>query len=264
MERYVLHGGQEGYDRLLVLSQERWPDTSALFTRAGIGRGMNCVDLGCGGGEVTFELAKLAGPKGTAVGIDMDSVKLELGRKAARERGITNVEFKQLNVNDWEVPDSYDVVYSRFLMQHLSQPLDLLRRMWRSVRPGGVIVIEDADHDGWYCHPPNPGFDFFVKTFQQALDGAGGDHAFGRKLYECFCQADIPAPEVRLVQSARTAGEAKSIAWLTLKATEDTILSQGIASPDQVTHALDELWRFTEDPVSLIGAPRVFQLWARR
>ncbi len=225
---------------------------------------MSCVDLGCGGGEVTLEVASLIGPEGRVIGIDMDPVKLELGRKAAGARGIANIEFKQLNVAEWEEADSYDLVYSRFLLHHLSEPLDLVKRMWGAVRRGGVIVIEDADHDGWYCHPPNEGFDFFVSTFNQALDRAGGDHAFGRKLYGCFCNADIPEPEIRLVQPARSAGEGKNMAWLTLRATKNAIVAQGIASPDQVDRALDDLWQFTQDPRSLIGAPRVFQIWSRR
>lgn len=47
--RYVIRGGRAGYDRLLLLARESWPDTAALFSRAGIGAGMTCVDLGCGG-----------------------------------------------------------------------------------------------------------------------------------------------------------------------------------------------------------------------
>ena len=50
------------------------------------------------------------------------------------ERGVSNVKFVAGNVNSWDQPDAYDVVYSRFLLQHLSEPVDLLRRMWAAVR----------------------------------------------------------------------------------------------------------------------------------
>jgi 2-polyprenyl-3-methyl-5-hydroxy-6-metoxy-1,4-benzoquinol methylase len=165
MERYVIRGGQAGYDRLQLLARDRWPDTQALLTRAGVAAGMRCVDLGCGGGEVTFELARLVAPDGVVVGVDMDEVKLALARKAAAARGITNVEFRALNVHAWDEPATYDVVFSRFLLQHLRQPVALLRRMWAAVRPSGVIVVEDADFDGWGCHPANDGFAFFVRTY---------------------------------------------------------------------------------------------------
>jgi ubiquinone/menaquinone biosynthesis C-methylase UbiE len=118
----------------MLMARASRPDTAALFSRAGIRAGMKCVDLGCGGGEVTFEPARLVAPGGSVTGVDMDEVKLGLGRTAAVERGIGNVEFTARNVNEWHEPDGYDVVYSRYLLQHLSEPVDLLRRMWAAVR----------------------------------------------------------------------------------------------------------------------------------
>ncbi len=86
MERYVIRGGRRGYERLQLLARERWPDTAALFARVGLGSGMDAIDLGCGGGEVTFEIARLVAP-GQVTGIDMDEVKLGLARDAATARG---------------------------------------------------------------------------------------------------------------------------------------------------------------------------------
>jgi 2-polyprenyl-3-methyl-5-hydroxy-6-metoxy-1,4-benzoquinol methylase len=72
MEGYVIRGGSEGYNRLLLLARASWPDTAALFSRAGIRSGMKCIDLGCGGGEVTIEMARLVEPGGSVMGVDMD------------------------------------------------------------------------------------------------------------------------------------------------------------------------------------------------
>ena len=188
----MIRGGQAGYERLLLLARDRWPDTAALFARAGLSPGMACVDLGCGGGEVTFEMARLVAPGGSAVGVDMDEIKLDLGRQAATARGLGHVEFRALNVNDWDEPGGYDAVFCRFLLQHLSRPADLLRRMWAAVRPGGVIIVEDADFDGLCCHPPLEAFDFFRRIYGEVLERRGGDHEAGRKLYEWFLAAGIP------------------------------------------------------------------------
>lgn len=264
MERYVISGGRPGYDRLQLLARDRWPDTRALLARAGVGAGMRCIDLGCGGGEVTFELAKLIAPDGTVVGVDMDEIELALAREAAAERGITNVEFRTLNVNDWDEPATYDVVFSRFLLQHLSQPVALLRRMWAAVRPGGVIVVEDADHEGWCCHPANDGFAFFARTLCQVIARNGGDPAAGRKLYNYFLNAGIPDAHVSLVTPLHIADEGKVLALSTLEATSAAILAAGLASEDEITAARESLAAFTADPRSLIAGPRIFQLWWRR
>lgn len=176
----MIRGGKEGYERLLLLARERWPDTAALFKRAGLAPGMRCIDLGYGGGEVALEIARLVDPGGSVIGVDMDEIKLSLARREAVGRGQGSVEFRLLDVGDWDEPGGYDVVYCRFLLQHLSQPVGLLRRMWAGVRPGGVLIIEDADFDGRCSHPPNDGFDFFVRTYGQLLQRRGGDHAMGR------------------------------------------------------------------------------------
>ena len=199
MTGYVLRGGRPGYDRLVLLARERWADARVLLEHAGVSVGMRCADIGCGGGEVTMEIARLVAPGGGVVGIDVDKVKIALARQAAAERGLGNVEFTALDVSDWDEPAAYDVVHSRFLLQHLSRPDSLLRRMWAAVTEGGVLIVEDADFDGWYC-----------------------------------------------------------------EASADAIVSAGVATPDQVTAALDSLRRFTDDPRTLICGPRVFQLWSRR
>src|SRR5271166_3264345 len=100
----MIRGGKQGYERLLLLARDRWSDTAALFERAGLSAGMRCVDLGCGGGEVTLEIASLVAPGGSATGVDMDEVKLGLGRRAAAARGLGNVEFRVLDVRDWDEP----------------------------------------------------------------------------------------------------------------------------------------------------------------
>ena len=260
----MICGGQQGYERLQLLARERWPDTSALFERAGLDQGASCIDLGCGGGEVSFEIARLVGPDGRVTGVDMDEIKISLACQAAAERGVKNAEFRVLNVNDWNEVSAYDVVYCRAVLHHLSQPIELLRRMWAAVRPGGTIMVEDADFDGWFCHPPNEGFDFFLRAYSQVIARCGGDHATGRKLYAHFLEAGIPAPDVHLVQRLHTADEGKMLALSTLDATADAILAEGVATEDEVTAAAASLAQFTGDARTLIGGPRIFQLWSRR
>jgi ubiquinone/menaquinone biosynthesis C-methylase UbiE len=264
MERYVIRGGREGYERLQMLARARRRDTLDLFELAGVRPGMRCLDLGCGGGEVTFEIARLIGPEGHVTGVDMDEVKLELARAAAAERGVANVEFRAANVDEWSEPGGYDLVYCRFLLEHLSRPVDLLERMWAAVRPGGSIVVEDADFDGLFCDPPNDGFAFYARMYPRVLERRGGDHAIGRKLYRHFLTAGIPDPSLRLVQGWGTAGDAKTISLATLEATADAILDEGLASEDELQAALSALAAFVADPATLIGDPRVFQIWRRR
>jgi len=263
MADYVIRGGRGGYDRLLLLAQDRWPDTAALLQRAGVRPGMRAVDVGCGGGTVTLELADRVAPA-TVVGLDMDEIKLGLAAGEAARRGIANAEFRTADVTAWDEPDSYDLVCTRFVLQHLRDPAGLLRRMWAAVRPGGVLVVEDADFEGSCCYPPCEAHDFFLRTYARVLERRGGDHELGRKLPAYALEAGVTEPEITLAQSVCLRGDTKMLAWSTLDATADAIVAEGVASREEVGTALDALASYSREPRTIICGPRIFQLWATK
>jgi ubiquinone/menaquinone biosynthesis C-methylase UbiE len=264
VERYVISGGRQGYDRLAVLARAHGPDTAALFDRVGVRRGMHCLDLGCGGGAVTFELARRVGPQGHVVGVDADEGVLALAREAAAAQGVTNVEFQARSVYEGNGTESFDLVYCRFLLQHLSRPLDLLRSMLAAVRPGGIIVVEDADFDGLFCEPPDDGVDFFKRVYPMLLQRIGGDSTSGRKLYSYFLEVGIPQPDLKVVQLVHAVGEAKALRLLTLEAIADQLLAEALATKQEIEDAIASLTAYTDDPRTILGSPRVFQVWSTR
>ena len=262
--RYILLGGEAGYERLQVLARASAPNTAALFDRVGLHDGMRCCDLGCGPGVVSLALAERVGPSGHVDGIDMDEVKLGLAQQDAAARGIANVTFRAGNVTRWADPGAYDVVYTRFLLQHLERPVDMLARMWAAVRSGGALVVEDADFSLAFCEPPLDAFDFFIDAYTETIRRRGGDHATGRKLYRYAVEAGVAAPELRVVQRVDASGEAKTMIHRTLLATADAMIAEGVATPEAITEAAAGLAAATADPGTVIGAPATFQIWARR
>jgi SAM-dependent methyltransferase len=264
MQRYVIRGGQAGFERLQVLAGLRLPDTRDLFDRVGVTPGGTCIDLGSGSGDIAAELARRVGPYGRVTALDMDGTKLELARAMAASAGLANLTFAEANLEHWSSPPSFDLVYNGLVLQHLRDPLDLLRRMWAAVRPGGVLVVEDADFDGLFCWPPNSGFDFYADRYREVLRRRGGDPAIGRKLCRLFLTAGIPDPQLKLVQRAEISGPGKSMALSTLASTADAILAEGLATADEVDVALHDLGAYIDDPSTVIGEPRLFQVWARK
>ena len=152
-ERYVIRGGVEGRERLRLLSEVMGPSTRALLAEVSIPAGSACLDVGCGGGDVAFELARAAGPSGRAVGIDFDEIKLDIARREAHRLGLTNVVFEVQDVTEWEPDALFDVVYARFLLTHLSDPRALVSALRRHTRVGGVAIIEDIDFRGHFAEP---------------------------------------------------------------------------------------------------------------
>ena len=99
MASYVIRGGEEGRARLRTISHALWPTTLNLLNSAGINTGMACLDVGCGGGDVTFEMARLVGSSGMATGIDMNSTKIQLAQQEAEHEAITNIKFLGLDID---------------------------------------------------------------------------------------------------------------------------------------------------------------------
>ena len=259
----MLRGGQWGFNRLQLLSRERWPDTAALLARAGLGPGMKIADLGCGSGDVTLELARIVEP-GQAVGIDRDEVKLDLARKEAEARGVKNVTFRAMNLHDWIEPSSYDAVYTRFVLQHLAEPGEMLQRMWDSVRPGGALIVEDADLDSFASDPESDGLASFTRWYPELLRRAGGTASIGRKLPGIFRTAGIPITSIDVVQPYYSDPDTKTLPWSTLSAIADAIAAEQIATREELDAALADLDRLARDEGSFILGPRVVQVLARR
>ena len=94
LKHYAIRGGIEGHERLKVLSRVMHPSTCAVLDQIGIADGMVCLDIGCGSGDVTFELARRVGTNGKAVGADIDYTKLDLARAEAGQLDLSNVEFR--------------------------------------------------------------------------------------------------------------------------------------------------------------------------
>src|ERR1700735_1303489 len=87
---YILRGGVEGRERLRILSRIMRPTSLALLQRAGIRPGMACLEIGCGGGDLAFDMARLTGASGTVVGMDFDQKELDLGKKGDAGRTLDN------------------------------------------------------------------------------------------------------------------------------------------------------------------------------
>src|SRR5262245_11526701 len=89
-EKYIIQGRAQGKARLSVLARLLQPTTLQLFERVGLRTGMHCLDVGCGGGDVTRELARWVGEDGRVRGYDFDTEIVKLARQDAEEEGLHN------------------------------------------------------------------------------------------------------------------------------------------------------------------------------
>ncbi len=256
----MIRGGQSGKTRLDYLDLAYRSSTAALLERCGVGPGLRCLDLGCGGGHATRQLARAVGPSGSVVGVDTDVEILGLARRDTDAAGLSNVEFRDGNANELG-EGSYDVVYARLLLTHLRDPAELVKRMAAATRPGGAVIVEDIDWDGAFCYPPSAAFDRYWRMHEALHRRRGGDPRVGPKLPGLLRAAGLRDVGLSVVQPVHQDGDAKLVHYLTLQNIAPAARDEGLLGEREADELLRDLGRLTEDPAVLLGLPRTFQVW---
>jgi SAM-dependent methyltransferase len=261
---YVIRGGLAGRERLRLLARVMAPTTRALFEQVGVGPSSRCLDVGCGGGDVTTALARLA-PDGFVVGADMDVTKLAVARKEAAEAGLVNIDYRAANVMDPPIDDDvYDLVHARFLLTHVPDPSLALAQMSAWLAPGGALVVVDIDCTGHFCYPDNPVFRRYVQLYSEVARARGCDPDIGRRLPSLIRATGLVDLRMNVVQPAGFDGDVKMMAPTTLEAVADAVLAERLCTVDELAHMVDDLYAFAADETSVMSMPRVVQVWARK
>jgi SAM-dependent methyltransferase len=265
---YIIRGGVAGRERLAVLREVAGASTRALLERVGPELGERVLDLGCGGGDVTRELARRVGPAGSALGVDQDGVALQIAWKEARAAGLDNIRYVEgdllAEASPWAAERPFDLAYARFVLSHLADPDGVLSRIHAAIRPGGRLVVEDVDFSGHFCHPPSAAYTRYVDLYRQAARLRNADADIGPSLPARLKAAGFIDADVSIAQTAGWTGPVKLIAALTMEAITDAVAASGLASAQELASLVDELYRLAHDETTVMTAARVIQVWGRK
>ena len=176
--RYT-HGHHES-----VLRSHRWrtAENSAAYLLPWLRPGSAVLDVGCGPGTITVDLARHLGP-GQAVGVDSAAAVIDMARATAAEAGVANVRFAVGDTHHLDFPDAtFDVVHAHQMLQHLSDPVSALAEMGRVCRPGGMVAARDGDYAGFTWYPSDPWLDVWLDVYGRVARANGGEPDGGRRL----------------------------------------------------------------------------------
>lgn len=261
--QYIIEGGAPGRERLRVLSDILRPTTESLLRRAGVSAGMSCLDVGCGGGDVTRLLASLVGPNGAVTGIDLDETALAIAREEAAAAGVAHIRFEHADAAKLDARHEYDVVYARFLLSHVVDPEETVRQLRQVLRPGGLIIIEDVEFAGHFCHPACDAFLRFVDLYVQAATRRGVDANVGIRVPSYLLNTGYSDVQVNVIQPASLDSRTKSLVPITMERIADTVHAESLASREELADLVARLYQAAEDPAQLLSYPRILQVWAR-
>jgi 2-polyprenyl-3-methyl-5-hydroxy-6-metoxy-1,4-benzoquinol methylase len=147
------HGHQDS-----VLRSHRWrtADNSAGYLLPHLRSGQRLLDVGCGPGTLSTDLARLVAPA-EVTGVDISASVVEEATAYAARAGVSNVEFLAGDFREAGFePASFDVVHAHQVLQHLSDPVGALTAMAGLARRGGIVAVRDSDYSAFTWAPVSP------------------------------------------------------------------------------------------------------------
>lgn len=264
---YVLGTGDEEIARLGLQHRVWRPRALDAWRRAGFTVGQTILDVGCGPGYASLDLAEIVGPSGRVVSVDTSARFLEAFDRARRGRGLDQITLQQVDLDSADLPAvSVNGVWVRWVFSFLRQPRQALERVLRTVAPGGVLVIHEYLHYGtWRLEPRSADLDRFVSIVMESWRAEGGEPDIAAPLLTWLQQlglrieaaqpfVDVVAPDNFMWQWPKAFATAGA----------QRLVQIGRLRPDQAEAVARAFERADSNPHARVITPVVLEIIARR
>lgn len=189
----------------------RTAENSAGYLLDRLRSGQRLLDLGCGPGTITVDLAARVAP-GEVVGIDPSADVIDAAEQHAESVGCSNVRFRTGDAYAIDAADeSFDVVHAHQVLQHLSDPIAALKEARRVLAPGGLLAVRDADYGAFFWSPPDPRLDRWLQLYHHVTQRNGAQADAGRWLPSWVRQAGFV--DVRVTATAWSFADPDARQW---------------------------------------------------
>jgi len=263
-DRYS-HGHHES-----VLRSHTWrtAENSAGFLLPHLRAGQELLDVGCGPGTITVDLARRVAP-GRVVGVDLASEVIELARQSQAPLA-SPVSFKVADVYELPFADgSFDVVYVHQVLQHLSDPSRACGEIRRVLRVGGIAALRESDYAAFAWAPTDPRLDRWMALYHEITRANAAEADAGRFLPAWARAAGFT--DVTVTSSTWTYQSPEERAWWG-QLWADRVqhsnfathgLEYGLTTPEELADIADAFMQWASDENGLFILPHV-EVIARR
>jgi ubiquinone/menaquinone biosynthesis C-methylase UbiE len=209
-------------------------------------------------------LAEMTGPSGSVTGIDMNGAQLEQAAAWCAAGRLENVNFVEAQAGSTGLPqDSFDVVYCRFLLLHLADPVACLHEMRKVLKTEGILVVEDGDLKSACSMPPSP-IDAFADLFSRLGSIRGVDYSVANNLYHMVRRAGFSNVRLEIHQPALVEGENRHFLQWSVAEAGDAFVKAGLITSEELARTLSGMQKAIDDPDVIILAPRMSLVWGRK
>ncbi|HZU38065.1 MAG TPA: methyltransferase domain-containing protein [Gemmataceae bacterium] len=208
------------------------------------------VDVGSGLGILTRELA-LRMPDGEVWGVEKSTEQL-----AQAVCDLPNLHFRQADAHALPLPDDhFDVVFCRYLLEHVTDPAGVLREMRRILKPGGKIFVQENNILINAFDPDTPRFDALWQKFAHLQTVLGGDAAIGKRLYGLLRGAGFHEIALSIQPEVHHYGQPTFRPWIenliaNVRPAQQNLIAFGLATAEEIAAGLDELKGLLDNPLA--------------
>jgi len=256
------HGHHES-----VLRSHTWrtAENSAAFLLPSLRAGQSLLDIGCGPGTITVDLARLVAP-GPVVGLDASEEVVAQASAYAAESGteVDNLRFEVGDLYDLRYDDdSFDVIYVHQVLQHLTEPVAALVELRRVLRPDGVLAARDGDFGSFTWAPADPVLDRWMELYMAITARNGHNALIGRDLLATARRAGFA--DVTVSSSTWTYADPESRAWwgglwadrIRYSRIADQAVQYGLSSADELEEIAQAFLRWAGSDDAMFMVPHV-------
>lgn len=251
------HGHHES-----VLRSHIWrtADNSAGHLLPHLRPGDEVLDVGCGPGTITLDLAARVHP-GTVTGVDASAPVVAAAEARRAEAGATNVTFREGDVYALDFATGrFDVVHAHQVLQHLSDPVAAVTEMGRVLRPAGLLAVRDSDYGAFAWAPADTRLDRWSALYHEVTRRNGAEADAGRHLLGWVQAAGFP--DARATSSTWTFADPGSRAWwgqlwadrVELSAFAEQAVAYGLSDASELADIADAWRTWAEQPDGFFAA----------
>lgn len=263
-ENEYLLGTDDDELRRLGFQHQVWArEAAAAWERGGFGPGDHILDIGCGPGYATLDLARLVGQTGRVVGVDVSPRFVAHLQARAAANGLTNVAVEVQDVTELGfAPESFDGAYARWVLTFLRRPEAVVAGTAKALRRGGRLVVHDySNYGAFQVAPEDPAVHRVVQAVVASWRADGGDPNVGTRIPRMMHDAGLEV--VSITPLARVARPGDAL-WQWPRTFFDNFLPQLVTKghlAEDERLAFDAVWAAREaDPGAWLATPPMVEV----
>lgn len=260
---YILGTEQAELHRLGLQHQVWSSEARRGWETAGFRPGQTLLDLGCGPGFCSFELAYIVGNEGRVIGVDISPTYVNMVRKQAELHGLP-IELRTCSFDEMALaPESLDGMFCRWALAWVPNPGEVILKVKNALKTGGRMVIQEYfDWTTFQSEPPLPQLEKGIAACYRSMKTEQpGDIDVGRWIPAI---ADAMGLKVVSTRSISKLARPSDLTWVWpysyLKIYLPKLIERGLISEEEVTGALQELEWLSVMPQAMILCPTVVEV----